>query len=113
MKISSKNKGGDCYEAALKYLLKNSKNNLLLVHGEVTGQGAIKGIKYGHAWIENGENVIDVSNGRDIKLPKIIYYALGHIKDKSDKLFKYDLKSANKMILRYRTYGPWELDTEL
>ncbi|GAG99888.1 unnamed protein product, partial [marine sediment metagenome] len=60
-------KAGDCFEAAGRYVMDNAlmgnNQNLLLVHGEVTGQGQLKGIKYGHAWIEKGNEIIDVSKG--------------------------------------------------
>ena len=44
---------GDCYEAAGKYMmgscLRNPDCGLILVHGEVSGQGPLEGITYGHA----------------------------------------------------------------
>ena len=75
---------GDCYEAGGKFMMDNcmiGKCNYILVHGEVTGQGPLEGVKYGHCWIEDGDMVIDKSNGRDLRLPKQVYYALGGIDD--------------------------------
>jgi hypothetical protein len=50
---------GDCYEAAAKLLYAHrSCPGIMLVHGTVTGQGPIAGIRYGHAWIEVGDVVL-------------------------------------------------------
>ena len=78
------NSGGDCYEAAGRYMmdhciLGNDDCGLILVHGEVAGQGTLEGITYGHAWVLDGSAVIDKSNGRDIQMPQMIYYAIGQI----------------------------------
>ena len=78
---------GDCYEAAVNYLLdhtlgmgvQNPNHDLRLVHGEVAGQGPLEGKTLGHAWIEDGDTVIDQSNGRDVCMPKWMYYQLGRI----------------------------------
>jgi len=110
-KIPKKNMRGDCYEISGRYITDHcfmGEKDLLLVHGEVTGQGAIEGILYGHAWIEKGGLVIDKSNGRDLQLPKELYYALGRI----EKTFKYNCEEARKKILQYKHWGPWELITQ-
>lgn len=65
---------GDCYEAAAHYLLDhvlgigvtNPNHGLRLVHGEVAGQGPLEGKTFGHAWIEDGDTVIDTSNGKNL-----------------------------------------------
>jgi len=48
--------GGDCFVVSGKYMMDNCRmnNNLRLVHGYVTGQGKIEGIRYEHGWIEDG-----------------------------------------------------------
>jgi hypothetical protein len=113
-KIPSKNRNGDCYEAAAKYLMDETlyghKNlHLKLVHGEVTGQGPIEGVKYGHAWVLDGDTVIDKSNGRDVRMPKAFYYALGQI----ERTIEYTYEEARDKLLEHQTYGPWDLKTEL
>ena len=106
--IPKENTGGDCYEVAGRYLMDNGmfggKTNLILAHGIVTGQGAIQGIKYDHAWIEDGEEVIDQSNGRNIKMPKDVYYALGQITD----VKRYNIGNLRRMVTDHRHWGPWE-----
>jgi len=107
--IAEKNKGGDCYQVSGEYLMDmflQGNKNLLLVHGEVTGQGAIEGIKYGHAWIEDGQMVIDKSQGRSIKLPKHVYYVLGNIDE--SKVIKYNYNQMTKKILETEHWGPWD-----
>jgi hypothetical protein len=108
--IPAKNKGGDCFEAAGNFIVNNrhEKDDLILVHGLVTGQGAIAGIKFAHAWIEDGDLVIDKSNGRDIKIPKMLYYALGNVK----KTFRYTAEEAVEKMLDVGHYGPWDLKSE-
>jgi len=104
-------KKGDCYEAAGKYLISpGAEKNLLLVHGEVTGQGPLEGVNFGHAWLEYGDTVIDVSNGRNIRIPKSLYYMLGHIAE-NDNMKTYKLAEARRKILQYKNWGPWDLQT--
>ena len=122
---------GDCYEAAGKYMMEQCQTrdcNLTLVHGEVAGQGPLEGIRYGHAWVEDGGTVIDKSNGRDVRLPKTIYYSIGNIAapDMSKwgkpefgqdiftggNLHKYSWEETRAKILDSGNWGPWDLVTE-
>jgi len=106
--IPSKNKGGDCFESAAKYVIDNAifkKNKLVLVHGQVAGQGPLEGIRFGHAWVEKGSTV---ANGKHIELSKSFYYALGKV----GKTFRYTPKEVREMLLKHETYGPWEPNTE-
>lgn len=112
VKIPKTAMGGDCYAAAGHYLMDNQYKNpkLLLVHGEATGQGPIAGIKHGHAWIEDGENVIEVSMGRHFVLPKELYYAVGNIDE--SKVFKYTPEAMRRKVLAAKHWGPWDLNVE-
>jgi hypothetical protein len=121
---------GDCYEAAGKYMMDNCLGgcDLILIHGEVTGQGEISGIKYGHAWVEDGNTVIDKSNGRNVTMAKMMYYVLGKIgqPDMSSwgnpnaagpvmtggNVHKYTWEQARAKILDHGHWGPWDLETE-
>ena len=104
--------GGDCYEAAAHYMLDNAYgkrlHQLRLVHGEVAGQFPLNGKTYGHAWIEDGDTVIDRSNGRNIVMPKADYYALGQI-DKLNNFHVYTFEEARAKMLEHEVYGPWDL----
>jgi hypothetical protein len=106
---------GDCYEANGKYFMQHAvfpgrEKHLRLVHGEVAGQGPMAGVQYGHAWVEDGSTVIDVSNGKNLRLPKKVYYALGQI-DKIDNLHVYTPEQFRKKVLQYEHWGPWDLKT--
>ena len=80
--IPAENQGGDCYAVGYQYFMKNyAKNpNLRLCHGLVTGQGAIKGIKYNHCWCEDTKsgNVIDMTMPEFFQNVAIeVYYYMG------------------------------------
>ena len=97
---------GDCYEAAAKLLYAHrSCPGIVLVHGTVTGQGPIAGIRYGHAWIEIGDVVLDPSNGRFVCARKAAYYAVGEI---AEPVTRYAFEEAARQMLETRHYGPWE-----
>jgi len=105
--------GGDCYDANGELFVdmafgKGAGSGLRLVHGEVTGQGPLDGVKYGHCWIEDGNTVIDVSNGRNLRMPKKLYYALGRI---GDNVIRYTVEQFRKRVLKYKHWGPWDLKT--
>ena len=109
--------GGDCYEAAGKFIMEEcmlggvDDCQYILVHGEVMGQGPIAGIPFGHAWVLDGSTVIDRSNGRDISMPAQLYYAIGQI-DRIDNVIEYPWEEARTKILDYGQWGPWDLETE-
>lgn len=137
---------GDCYEAAAKYMMDHGTQwafassadqnpDLVLVHAEVKGQGQIEGLFFGHAWVEDGDTVIDVSNGRNIRMPKPLYYALGGLYHKpmprggvkqsgrkGEPVFdlpyrrepnwhRYTEEEMAINMVRHKHYGPWDLKT--
>jgi len=109
--IPDENKNGDCYVVAYRYIMSHPK--VTLVHGLVHGQGALEGIVYNHAWIEDGNKIIDLTLPKKIQksLSKDIYYAIGNIK----VTFKYTYKEVIEKSQEFGTYGPWEkklLDNE-
>jgi len=110
---------GDCYEAAANYLVENGlgmwggsqkKGNLILVHAEVMGQGPLDGVAFGHAWVEDGNTVIDRSNGGDVRMSKQRYYAAGKIGE-INNIHKYTVEEARRKLLDTGVYGPWDLRT--
>lgn len=105
---------GDCYEANGRYFMDKSlyggDGNMRLVHGEVTGQGSLEGVNYGHAWVEDGNTVIDMSNGRAVRMPKAAYYALGNI-EANDNMHKYTASEFRRNVLKHEHWGPWDLRT--
>jgi len=98
---------GNCFQVAADYVMDEGlrgRKDLILVHGVVTGQGPIKGLKFSHAWVEDGEDVIDKSNGRDLQLNKRAYYALGRV----GLTIPYTYEETRKWALKTGIYGPWE-----
>ena len=75
----------------------------------MTGQGPISGIRYGHAFVLDGDLVIDVSNNRSIRMPKALYYHAGKI---GGNLYEYTYQEMLRKLIEYRHYGPWDLETE-
>ena len=124
-KIPSKNKGGDCYyvagtiamseklpKLAKEFQIPEFHGTPYVVHSEVSGQGAISGLRYGHAWVEDDLYVYDFSNGREIVFPKQLYYAMGNVVEKKPKYYKYTFEEAVRKMLATGHYGSWELKTE-
>ena len=106
---------GDCYEANGRYFMNQavspgSDKGMRLVHGEVTGQGSLSGVNYGHAWIEDGNTVLDKSNGRNVRMPKDVYYALGQI-DRNDNIHVYKPEEFRRKVMQHEHWGPWDLRT--
>lgn len=98
--VPEENKHGDCYVQAYRYM--QSHPNVTLVHGIVTGQGPIEGLQYNHAWIEDGDMVIDKTI--NLTIPRVVYYAIGNI----NIVKKYSYKEMLENSLKYKTYGPWD-----
>ena len=120
-KISKKNKHGDCYVVAGRIALNNrlpkGENREFVgepyvIHAQVIGQGAIEGLKYGHAWVEDDIYVYDYSNGRELKIPKVVYYKLGQVIEQQPIYFKYTFGEAKRKMAETGHFGSWDLITE-
>ena len=119
---------GDCYEVHGRFMLNNYKDaeDYVLVHAEVMGQGQLAGVPYGHCFLihKPTDMVHDYSNGRDIKMPRVIYYHLGKIDQsrywddeigsvtRTPKIYEYTADEARNFMAETGTFGPWELETE-
>lgn len=106
------NGNGDCFDTAFDtaFDLKDKYPGTVYVcHGRPIGRGPIDGIEFWHAWVEirtdDGELVIDRSNGLDFAGPAPAYYAVGQIDPA--KVIAYPIEDAVAKILEYRHYGPW------
>jgi len=109
---------GDCYLVAgqLALEIKNKdidyKGTPYLVHAEVR-HSQIDGLRYGHAFIEDDENVYDFSNNREIIMPKQIYYYFGDINPRDKKKYrKYTFKQAREKMLSTGNYGCWDIEVD-
>lgn len=112
---------GDCYIVAGRMALENSTKapngevflgTPKLVHGEVEGQNALNGVRYGHAWVEDDVYVYDFSNGKELMMLKEFYYYLGKIAQTKPKIYKYTFSEATEKMMETRNFGPWDLRTE-
>ena len=119
---------GDCYEVHGRFMLNNFKegDEYTLVHAEVIGQGRLAGVPYGHCFLihKATDTVMDMSNGRYIKLARYVYYLLGKIDqsryyddevglvERTPKIFEYTREEAMNWMAETGTFGPWELETE-
>lgn len=101
---------GNCFEVAYHFFDDNySRGNFVLVHGYVSGQGKLSGLKYVHAWVEDTDHnlVYDLTQSNAFQiLPKDIYYLLGNID--SEELRTYDILDVCHEVQLNPTYGPWD-----
>lgn len=96
---------GDCYKVSYQLFSKLWRvKGVRLVHGNVVGQGTIKGLVYGHGWVELNGYVLDFSNGMYRCIPRDVYYAIGKIQ----KVIRYNKKQVREHAIKYQTYGAWE-----
>jgi hypothetical protein len=122
--------GGDCYEAHANFLadlrIRGDTEELskwTLVHGIPLGQGPIAGLRFIHCWLEtdgqlssqgdhtipgSGQTVVDLSNGRNIRMPRMIYYSVGNIDP--DECVYYTPDEAMERMIEEGIYGPWDID---
>ena len=109
---------GDCYLVAGQLALEIKNNDIdykgtpYLVHAEVK-HSQIEGLRYGHAFIEDDENVYDFSNNREIIIPKQLYYYFGDINPRDKKKYrKYTFKQAREKMLSTGHYGCWDIEVD-
>ena len=99
---------GDCYQAAGRLIINfMGDKRARLVHGMVDGQGALKGLRFGHAWVEYGGKVLDHSNGKKHELPKQLYYSMGNVKPSECKY--YTPRETTRKMMKHRHWGPWDM----
>jgi hypothetical protein len=109
---------GDCYLVAGQIAMEirskkiDYKGTPYLVHAEVK-HSVIDGLRFGHAFIEDDENVYDFSNNREIVMPKQLYYYFGDINPKDKKKYrKYTFKQAREKMVSTGNYGCWDIEVE-
>lgn len=109
--------GGDCYKAAYDYVQQLSdkmnagsvsKAPPFLVHGDVIPTcGPDKGRRINHAWVEMGDDVLEVSNGQKLQRKKEVYYRTFQARDR----IRYRLLNAQLEYAKSMHYGPWDTDS--
>mgnify|MGYP003152146658 CR=1 FL=1 len=122
--IPDANEGGECYDLAGNWVCENPAHTL--VHAEVTGQGDIEGIRYGHAFAEylgdhegkdyEGEGTLEspihglpmmwvYDPSADARLPADLYYRLGQIDPNT--VLRYSAEEALEQSALNSNWGPW------
>jgi hypothetical protein len=110
---------GDCFEAAVRVmsqLTHEEKKRARICHGVPMGQGEIEGVRFDHAWVEVETDmkkpdgspfylVYDHSNGRELVLPRDLYYEVGQMKEEDVK--RYTASDAIDKMNETGIYGPW------
>jgi hypothetical protein len=125
--IPEENKGGNCFDDAFEYIFQEGiirgNNNLKLVHAIICPMmGPLSGVEFGHAWVEDGDKVIDTSRNNEI-MDKQTYYMLGGLLNfptsddvksgqvgltvKEDRIHRYSIEEAKRMAVDHGMYGPW------
>lgn len=97
---------GDCYKVAAELAMELGGT---LCHGEpllrnpATGE---RGPRYGHAWVELDDLVLDFANGRNLRIARPQYYMLGSIAERDVK--RYTPAETWATIRHHLHWGPWE-----
>jgi len=109
---------GDCFTKATRTMINMTEiqemYGMKMVHAYVYGQGKLEGRRFPHAWTEQGDMVLDNSNGNNIEMHKAVYYKLGGVNPKEPGAYvTYDKEATMKKILSTQTYGPWDLNDTL
>jgi hypothetical protein len=114
---------GDCYEANGMIFRDIKSPTARLVHADITPRlGKMAGRTYGHAWIEDGDKLVDHTTGSSIMdliggfddMPeenvssKSIFYGIADPKN----IKKYDTKAFADMIRKHKHWGPWSDRTD-
>lgn len=87
---------GDCFRNAYRYIGEHGGD---VVHGKITNA---EGKEIDHAWVENGEQVIDPTAGT--QTTKEEYYRIANAKP----VARYTLRDLTRLLMKTRHYGPFE-----
>jgi len=94
----SQGPSGECFKNAKEWAWNNDDGNTFVVHGLVTN---IERKTFVHAWVEQGETVIDPTQG--ISMNKSRYYELVNASPE----VKYTPEQILVNSLRNNHWGPW------
>ena len=97
---------GDCYEAAMNFILDPAviefPDDYRLVHGNVAALRQDEAVN--HAWIEEGDVVHEISNGQNLAFHKESYYKHHQITN----VRRYTAPEAIRLYVEHDHYGPWD-----
>lgn len=97
---------GECYHNCFYFMFENTDLNWKVVHGAVKGQGRIKNVIHGHAWVEVDYNGITwvYDPTCDVLVMKHYYYDEGNI----SYTVKYCKEQYTNMVVESEHSGPWD-----
>lgn len=102
---------GDCFEAAAAFVTRDEvlkyPDDYRLVHGNAATLRQDEAVN--HAWVEEGEVVHEVSNGRASVYAKEAYYARFGI----TTVRRYTPEQALRLMIRNGHSGPWDASNDL
>ena len=108
---------GDCFEVAGRAMIDLTEEQemygMKMVHAYVYGQGALEGRRFEHAWNEQGDVVLDKSNGNNVVMRKEQYYPLGGVVEEAGAYATYNKEDTMINMLKHGHYGPWDLNDGL
>ena len=99
---------GDCYMAGGRLIMQYmSQMGARLVHGMVSGQGALEGQRFGHCWVEFKDKCLDYSNDNRHEIDKDLYYLMGRVDP--NECHYYTPREASGKMMRHEHWGPWDM----
>lgn len=109
MKEPTKEKVGNCFEAAMQFALDNSplRHELRIIHANVTATTGGKS-KFTHAWCELRGLVIDTSNMRRFTFvaDRDAFYKMANVDEASVRSYTFEEALLNGAVTQ--STGPWE-----
>ena len=118
--VPEENQHGNCYEEAGRWVCFNPGYSL--AHAQVTGEGAVEGHQYGHAFttymgdlkgnVHEGEPVQGehiewaYDPTKDVRLPLSLYGYSGRFN--TDDMLRYTPDETREKMLEHRHWGPWD-----
>ena len=106
---------GDCIKAASDLIMFPDRAFYgipYVVHAECAGAGKLKGIRFGHAWVEDDYFVYDYANGSKDYFPKQLYYQAGDVKELPKKYKRYTEDEFIEKLFDSGKYDFWDLDVK-
>ena len=93
---------GRCYELAGRYV--STHPDTILVHGKLVNKFTVGMREVEHAWIEEGDEIIDLCQVENLKkLPKAVYEGLFQ----PVSLKKYSYNDVIRITTHIGHWGPW------
>lgn len=97
---------GDCFSAAGKFIAQDHvvrfPKDFRLVHAKLARLR--QDVTANHAWVEEGDQVHEVSNGRHLIVPKQVYYRDVGVVD----VRTFAPLEAIRLMISHGHWGPWD-----